>query len=91
MRNDRFAPSGLPPIREPLASRRGVTQADLQRCFFTPLRKDLQMTTALRPSTALRQRMLQDLQLAGLSERTQEAYLRCERRSKNVARVGRKT
>ena len=26
--------------------------------------------------TALRQRMLQDLQLAGLGERTQEAYLR---------------
>ena len=29
--------------------------------------------------TALRQRMLQDLQLAGLSERTQEAYLRAVR------------
>lgn len=37
------------------------------------------MTTALRPTTALRQRMLQDLQLAGLSERTQEAYLRAVR------------
>jgi integrase/recombinase XerD len=30
-------------------------------------------------ATALRQRMLQDLQLAGLSERTQEAYLRSVR------------
>ncbi len=30
-------------------------------------------------TTALRQRMLQDLQLAGLSERTQEAYLRAMR------------
>jgi integrase/recombinase XerD len=37
------------------------------------------MTTALRRTTALRQRMLQDLQLAGLSERTQEAYLRAVR------------
>jgi integrase/recombinase XerD len=37
------------------------------------------MTTALRPTTALRQRMLQDLQLAGLSERTQEAYIRSVR------------
>jgi integrase/recombinase XerD len=37
------------------------------------------MTTALRPSTPLRQRMLQDLQLAGLSERTREAYLRSVR------------
>ena len=30
-------------------------------------------------STALRQRMLQDLQLAGLSAHTQEAYLRAVR------------
>jgi integrase/recombinase XerD len=37
------------------------------------------MTTALHRTTALRQRMLQDLQLAGLSERTQEAYLRAVR------------
>jgi len=37
------------------------------------------MTTALRLTTALRQRMHQDLQLAGLSERTQEAYLRAVR------------
>jgi site-specific recombinase XerD len=37
------------------------------------------MTTALRQSTALRKRMHQDLQLAGLSERTQEAYLRAVR------------
>jgi integrase/recombinase XerD len=37
------------------------------------------MTTALRHTTALRQRMHQDLQLAGLSERTQEAYLRAVR------------
>jgi integrase/recombinase XerD len=37
------------------------------------------MTTALHPTTPLRQRMLQDLQLAGLSERTQEAYLRAVR------------
>src|SRR3954463_11600369 len=37
------------------------------------------MTQALRQTTALRQRMLQDLQLAGLSERTQEAYLRAVR------------
>src|SRR5262245_39363026 len=37
------------------------------------------MTTALRPTTTLRQRMLQDLQLAGLSERIQEAYLRAFR------------
>ena len=37
------------------------------------------MTTALHRTTALRQRMLQDLQLAGLSQRTQEAYLRAVR------------
>jgi integrase/recombinase XerD len=37
------------------------------------------MTTTIRPTSALRQRMLQDLQLAGLSERTQEAYLRSVR------------
>jgi integrase/recombinase XerD len=37
------------------------------------------MATALRQTTALRQRMLQDLQLAGLRERTQEAYLRAVR------------
>jgi site-specific recombinase XerD len=37
------------------------------------------MTTALHRTTALRQRMLQDLQLAGLSPRTQEAYLRAVR------------
>jgi integrase/recombinase XerD len=37
------------------------------------------MTMALRQTTALRKRMLQDLQLAGMSERTQEAYLRSVR------------
>jgi integrase/recombinase XerD len=37
------------------------------------------MTTAPHRTTALRQRMLQDLQLAGLSPRTQEAYLRAVR------------
>jgi hypothetical protein len=37
------------------------------------------MTTASHRTTALRQRMLQDLRLAGLSERTQEAYLRAVR------------
>jgi integrase/recombinase XerD len=37
------------------------------------------MTTLSRQTTALRQRMLEDLQLAGLSERTQEAYLRAVR------------
>jgi integrase/recombinase XerD len=37
------------------------------------------MTTALRQTTALRKRMHQDLQLAGLSERTQETYLRAVR------------
>jgi hypothetical protein len=37
------------------------------------------MTTALRQTTELRNRMHQDLQLAGLSERTQEAYLRAVR------------
>jgi len=37
------------------------------------------MTTAPHRTTALRQRMLQDLQLAGLSARTQEAYLRAVR------------
>jgi hypothetical protein len=37
------------------------------------------MTTALRQTTALRKRMHQDLQLAGLSKRTQEAYLRAVR------------
>ena len=44
-----------------------------QRLFLHPLRKDQDMTTALR------RRMHQDLQLAGLSERTQEAYLRAVR------------
>ena len=38
------------------------------------------MTTAPRQTTPLRQRMLQDLQLAGLSPRTQEAYLRAVRK-----------
>ena len=37
------------------------------------------MATVLGHTTALRQRMHQDLQLAGLSERTQEAYLRAVR------------
>jgi hypothetical protein len=37
------------------------------------------MTMALRKTTALRKRMHQDLQLAGLTERTQEAYLRAVR------------
>jgi integrase/recombinase XerD len=44
-----------------------------QRLFHHPLQKDHDMATSLR------QRMLQDLQLAGLSERTQEAYLRAVR------------
>jgi site-specific recombinase XerD len=35
---------------------------------------------APRPTTALRQRMIQDLQLAGRSERTQEAYVRAVRK-----------
>jgi integrase/recombinase XerD len=37
------------------------------------------MTIALRQTTALRQQMLQDLQLAGKSERTQELYIRAVR------------
>ena len=37
------------------------------------------MTTVPRQTTELRKRMHQDLQLAGLSERTQEAYLRAVR------------
>lgn len=36
--------------------------------------------SASTTTTSLRQRMLQDLQLAGLSERTQEAYLRAVRK-----------
>jgi hypothetical protein len=36
------------------------------------------MSTAIR-TTPLRERMRQDLQVAGLSERTQEAYLRAVR------------
>jgi len=36
--------------------------------------------SAPRPTTALRQRMIQDLQLAGRSERTQEAYVRAVRK-----------
>src|SRR3990172_5242295 len=35
---------------------------------------------ATTQTSALRQQMLQDLQLAGLSERTQEAYLRAVRK-----------
>src|SRR5215217_4658372 len=62
-----------------MACRRALRNGSLQRCFFTPLRKDLPMTTALRQTTVLRQRMHQDLRLAGLSERTQEAYLRAVR------------
>src|SRR6516165_6376389 len=50
-----------------------MTQAFRRGVSLTPLRKDLPMTTALR------QRMLQDLQLAGLSDHTQEAYLRAVR------------
>jgi hypothetical protein len=41
------------------------------------------MTTALHYTTELRKRMLQYLQLAGLSERTQEAYLRTVRQLAN--------
>jgi integrase/recombinase XerD len=37
------------------------------------------MTAPLHQTTALRKRMHQDLQLAGLSERSQEAYLRAVR------------
>jgi hypothetical protein len=36
--------------------------------------------TTTRPTTVLRQRMIQDLQLAGRSERTQEAYVRAVRK-----------
>ncbi len=36
--------------------------------------------TATRPMSALRQRMIQDLQLTGRSERTQEAYVRAVRK-----------
>ncbi len=36
--------------------------------------------TATRTTTSLRQRMIQDLQLAGRSERTQEAYVRAVRK-----------
>ena len=61
------------PIRPSLTHGHAVTQGSPQRRFLTPLRKDPQLTTALR------QRMLQDLQLAGLSERTQETYLRSVR------------
>src|SRR5437588_5294273 len=50
-----------------------MSQGLSQRLFLHPLRKDPDM------STILRQRMHQDLQLAGLSERTQEAYLRAVR------------
>jgi Putative transposase len=41
------------------------------------------MATAVHYTTELRKRMLQDLQLAGLSERTQEAYLRSVRQLAN--------
>src|SRR5947209_19090529 len=50
-----------------------MSQGLSQRLFLHPLRKDPDM------STTLRQRMHQDLQLAGLSERTREAYLRAVR------------
>src|SRR5262249_32009662 len=50
-----------------------LSDGSSQRLSHHPLRKDEDMITALR------QRMLQDLQLAGLSERTQEAYLRAVR------------
>jgi len=33
----------------------------------------------LRPATELRRRMIEDLQLAGMSERTQEMYIRAVR------------
>ena len=36
--------------------------------------------TVTRPTTVLRQRMIQDLQLAGRGERTQEAYVRAVRK-----------
>src|SRR5262249_45002191 len=63
--------SGRPPSPRP---RRGpCPKVPQQRRFLHLLRTDLDMTTMLR------QRMLQDLQLAGLSERTQEAYLRSVR------------
>jgi hypothetical protein len=45
------------------------------------------MTTALRQTTALRRRMLQHLQLAGLSPRTQEAYLRAVRKLADHFRI----
>ena len=50
-----------------------MTQGTSQRCFFTPLRKVPQITTALR------QGMHYDLQRAGLGTRTQGAYLRAVR------------
>ncbi len=36
-------------------------------------------TSELRPVTDLRRRMIEDLQLAGMSERTQEMYIRAVR------------
>jgi integrase/recombinase XerD len=50
-----------------------MPQGPSQRLFPHPLRKDHDMTTSLRL------RRLQDLPLAGLSGRTQEAYLRAVR------------
>src|SRR6478736_2627830 len=50
-----------------------MSECSSKSLFLDPLRKDQDVTTMLR------QRMHQDLQLAGLSERTQEAYLRAVR------------
>src|SRR5438067_321690 len=69
---DRRAARPWPALRPGLmVFRRGIS--------LPLLREDLPMTTAPHRTTALRQRMLQDLQLAGLSPRTQEAYLRAVR------------
>jgi hypothetical protein len=58
---------GIPTRWRTLALARAMPQGSSQRLFHYPLRKDQDMTTLLR------QRMLQDLQLASLSERTQAA------------------
>ena len=66
-------------------SRRTPRHRETPRTASTPTARPVRSTAAARPAarppvtTALRERMRQDLQLSGRGERTQEAYLRAVR------------
>src|SRR5215210_384798 len=64
------------PLRGSRCARRGAPFAAWSRLHFLQRKEPIMHATH---TTALRERMRQELQLAGLSERTQEAYLRAVR------------